>query len=335
MVEGVSSKIPDIRAEDTRGPPPERIYTEQHVLQEEAILHMPPLASILLEKQYNLSNVIKILVGAGTIFVLWYFLGLDAVIIGIVSFFIFIAFGYFTQMRNIEKDATYFFESRKSGQIIDPKRPGVPQYSRRFMVSFDRTAAWTVPNTLIRKGLFKIPGEPVDPLPGSGKWYFVDLFDEINSTCVLPQTPDVANICLDANMNGSLAQQFDFQKDIVENTQSIERHILNQWEYNVINTDEAKKRLATTQARQNAIIGSAGLNRDIFFVLQDQIPTLQNMLRVTRNSIISLAYSFAAEFIYEIIHEPMPTNIKANINEIRKRLNAPGVGQIKTKQFWE
>jgi hypothetical protein len=72
----------------------------------------------------------------------------------------------------------------------------------------------------------------------------------------------------------------------------------------------------------------------VFFTLQSQVPILQNLVRVARNSIIVLANSVAAEILYDFMNEPMPAKIKANINEVRKRLNAPLVGEFHIEDLW-
>jgi hypothetical protein len=327
---------PDMYVEAPSEMPSDRIYTEQQIMQDEAITNMPPLARLLSERQYDLSQTIKIAVAIVIIVLLWYFVGLDAVVTGIISFCIFFAFGYITMMRHIMKDRTIFFECRKAGQIIDPKQPGVPQYTKKFQVGFDRTAIWTVPNTILRKGFFRIPGEPVNPLPGNVRWYFVDLFDERNYTCVLPRSADVANICLDANLNPSLSMQFNYQLGILEEVAELDRETLHLWEQKLITTEEAREKLLITQQRVQAILGPAGsgARRDVFFTLQSQVPILQNLVRVARNSIIVLANSVAAEILYDFMNEPMPAKIKANINEVRKRLNAPLVGEFRIEDLW-
>jgi len=316
-------EIPDIQESHDTEIPPERIFTEQQVLQEEAITHMPPLAALLLEKQYDLSYTLKIIIGVVVIAALYFFVGFDAVITGLISFCIFAIFGYLVQLRHIEKDKTYFFESRKAGQVIDPKNPGVPQYPHRFQVGFDRTSMWAVPNPLIRKGIFKIPGEPISPLPGSKNWIFVDLFDERNGTVVLPRSPDVANVCMDTNMNRTLSMSMDLALEKHRDIQRMEEHILDQWEQKNISTRVAQERLSSIRSRQSGVV----VERDVFFSLQQQVPMLQDMLRLTRNSIIVLANSMVAETVYELIHVPMPSYVKTGINKVRKKLNAPLVGQ--------
>jgi len=314
----------------------DHVYGEQQVMQEEAISNMPPLAMLLMQRQYDLSQTVKIIGAIVAIGILWYFVGMDAVITGIISFCIFFAFGYVTMMRHIMKDRTVFFEARKAGQIIDPKQPGVPQYTHKFLVGFDRTAIWAVPNTILRKGFFRIPGEPINPLPGNVRWYFVDLFDERNYTCVLPRSADVANVCLDTNMNPSLAMQMDYQLDILQEADKLDKETLYLWEQKLITTEEAREKLMITQQRVQAILGPAGsgARRDVFFTLQSQVPILQNLVRVARNSIIVLANSVAAEILYDFMNEPMPAKIKANINEVRKRLNAPLVGEFHIEDLW-
>jgi len=322
-------RIPEVQEPVEERPSPERIYSEQQVLQEEAIAHMPPLASLLLEKQYDLNYTIKVGAAIAVILVLYFLVGFDAVVTGLISFAIFFAFGYLVQSRNIDKDKTFFFETRKSGQIITPGAPGTPQYSRKFQVSFDRTALWAVPNPLLRKGLFKIPGEPINPLPGSSNWIYVDLFDERNGTVVLPRTPDVANISLDANMNPSLATQFDYQLQRVSELNNLERDTMDKWERKLLTTAQAQERLSQLRAQRQTLFGPGKeVKRDIFFSLQNQIPMLQDMLRVTRSSIITLANSMVAEIVYDLIHEPMPQSVKQNINKVRRKLNAPAVGRF-------
>jgi hypothetical protein len=336
VVREVASPIPEVQVEMEAPQTSDRIYAEQQVMQEEAISNMPPLATLLLQRQFDLSQTVKIIGGVAVIGILWWFVGLDAVITGIIMFCIFFAFGYITMLRHIMKDRTVFFESRKAGQIIDPKQPGVPQYTRRFQVGFDRTAIWAVPNTILRKGFFKIPGEAVTPLPGNIHWYFVDLFDERNYTCVLPRSADVANVCLDANMNPSLGMQFNYQLDILQEAERLDQETLMQWESKLISTEAAREKLLITQQKVQAILGPAGsgARRDVFFTLQSQVPILQNLVRVARNSIIVLANSVAAEILYDFMNEPMPAKIKANINEVRKRLNAPLVGEFRIEDLW-
>jgi len=319
----MKEEIPDIQTSVEEGRTPERIYTERQVLQEEAIAHMPPLASLLLEKQYDLSSTLKVVIGVSIVLALYFGIGADAVITGFVSFLIFAAFGYLVQLRHIEKDKTYFFESRKAGQIIDPSNPGVPQYPHKFQVGFDRTAMWSVPNGLIRKGIFNVPGEPLSPLPGSNTWIFVDLFDEKNGTVVLPRSADVANISMETNMNRTLAMSFDIAFDKQTELQKMERDILDKWERKAVSTRVAQERLKVIRNQQRRFF----VERDVFFSLQQQVPMLQDVLRLTRNSIIVLANSMVAETVYELIHVPMPANIKQNINMVRKKMRAPMVGQ--------
>ena len=102
---------------------------------------------------------------------------------------------------------------------------------------------------------------------------------------------------------------------------------MNLWENKLLSSEEAQRRLMYIKRQKQALYGGQEVNRDVFFTLQQQIPMLQDMLRVTRNSIITLANSMVAEVVYELVHQPMPSAIKTNINTVRKKLHAPLVGQ--------
>jgi len=305
---------------------PEKLYREQEVLQEEIIASMPPLAHLLLKKQYDLKYFYKIPLAILIILIIYFVIGLDALLSGAVFFIFWLVIGYIYQQRNISKDVTYFFECKKAGQII-PKE--YSPYSRTFWVEFDRTALWAVPNSLIKKGLFKIPGESMaSPLPANPGIIFVDLFDPKNRTCVLPFSPDVANICLDANMNPTMAKMFDEVAENLDRYDMLEKMIIQNYSRGIMSRREAERAMQDLIKTRNALFDpNKRIKRDIFFHLQKQIPVLQDSVRFLKEGMLSLADSYVAETIYKLLKRPIPANIEQNINKIREKFGAPKVGE--------
>jgi len=305
----------------------EHIAREAEVLQEEVIASMPPLAHFLLKKQYDLKYFYKIPVAILIILAIYFLVGPDALITGAFMFALWFIVGYVTQSRHLEKDKTYFFETKKRGQLI---RKEYSPYSRDFIVEEDRTALWAVPTRLIQKGLFRIPGDIISPLPANPGIIFVDFFDPQNRTCVLPAHPDVANICLDANMNPSLAKTFDEIADQLDRIDLMQQKIMMQLNLNMISREQAMKMMKELlKTRQKVTEAAKKVKRDIFQQLQLQIPVLQDTVRYLKGKMYSLADSIAAELIYELLNRPIPSHIERNINLIRESVGAPKVGEYR------
>ncbi|RLA79639.1 MAG: hypothetical protein DRG33_03695 [Deltaproteobacteria bacterium] len=167
-------------------------------------------------------------------------------------------------------------------------------------------------------------------MPANPGIIFVDFFDPQNRTCVLPAHPDVANICLDTNMNPSLAKTFDEIADQLDRIDLMQQKIMMQLNLNMISREQAMKMMKELlKTRQKVTEAAKKVKRDIFQQLQLQIPVLQDTVRYLKGKMYSLADSIAAELIYELLNRPIPSHIERNINLIRESVGAPKVGEYR------
>lgn len=308
----------------------QQLLTEHDVVQREVITKIPGTISFLM--QYELKPLLKVLASIGLIAALWFFLGWDAVASAIVLFVFIGVLAYWLQKKSQSKDMTIFVEMRLPGQLIEPS--DFSPYSEAFYTVTKQFAIWMVPNTLIAHGLFKKPGEQGSSvLPGSDHIVFVDYFDRLNRTCVLPRDMDVANIALPTNANPMIAQRMEDVGEQILLDKETEETILSAYSMGQLDESSAAKMLRPVKVRQKALMSPTGkTKRDIFFDLQATIPELREKLQEVSNSIFLLADFIAAKGIYQTINRPMPEDIRNDHNTLYKLIGLPTIKGRKKKR---
>jgi len=299
----------------------QNLITEEEALQQEIITEIPGFIRLLM--QYEVKPLIKIIVGIVALLAVWFLFGWDAVAGGIASFIFLFALTYYIQLKHQHKDATYFVEMKLPGQKISTGDHS--PYSQTFFTTEKRFAIWAVPNTIMRKGLFKMPGDQGKTLmPGSSDVIFVDLFDRINRTCVLPRDMDVANVTLATNANPMLAEKLTRVAEQIKLDKETENLVTELWHRNEISAKEAQKLLKPVKVRQAAFINpTSETKRDIFFELQRVIPELRERYQEISNKIFLIADAMAARGIYQLVNRPMPEHVRRDHELFGKLLGLP------------
>lgn len=301
----------------------ENIMTEQEAMQEEIITRLPGPVAFLLN--YEMKPMMKI-IGIGVLVVVMYLLlGFDVVLSSFMIFGVVVVLVYWLQMKNQRQDFTRFFEVKKAGQVIE--NGDHSPYKNSFVVQTDRVSMWMVPNHLIRRGLFKLPaGHELSPLPAPEDIIFVDLFDEFNRTCVLPRSPDTANVSFMTNMNPSLSKKYDSIADEVRHSEQVEREAMMLYENGQISLDQLRKLLKVSHLeRLNALKDPIAKKRDVVEDLQKIIPEYQEKIRYLQDNLYLLADEMATAGIYQLLKIPMPDKIREDHNLIRTIYGLPKI----------
>jgi hypothetical protein len=297
------------------------LLTEKEVLQEEIITEIPGLIRLLMEHERK--PILKIAGGIFLLLALWFIFGWDAVASGVVSFIFFFGLLYWFQSTHQDRDCTIFVEMRLPGQQITTGDHS--PYSKSFFTVEKRFAVWAVPNGIIRRGLFKIPGDqPMTLMPGTGKVIFVDYFDEIRRTCVLPRDMDVANIALPTNANPLVAEKLNKISEQIKLDKKTERLVKDLYMQGEIKAGEAHDMLKPIKIRNAAFMDpDTETRRDIFLELQSVIPEMREKLKGISNKIFLLADFMAARGIYQLVNRPMPENIRKDHKLLYDLLGLP------------
>ena len=292
-------------------------------MQEEVITRLPGPVAFLLN--YELRPLFKIFGIILIIAILYFLFGFDVVLSSIIIFIIVVAITFWLQTKNQQQDFTKFFETKKAGQVIDTGDHS--PYKNSFVVQTDRISMWLVPNHLIRRGMFKLPaGHELSPLPVSEDMIFVDLFDEFNRTCVLPRSPDVANISFTTNMNPTLSKKYDQVSDSINHAEIVEREAMTLYQNGQISIDQLKRLLKTSHLeRLNALKDPIAKRRDIVADLQKVIPEYQEKIRYLQDNLYLLADEMATAGIYQLLKIPMPDKIREDHNFIRAVYGLPKI----------
>lgn len=301
----------------------EHTMTEYEAMQEEIITRLPGPVAFLLN--YELKPIMKVLGIIVIIAILYFLMGLDVVLSSIILFAVVVCLAYWIQLKNQKQDFTKFFEVKKAGQVIETGDHS--PYRNAFVVQTDRVSMWMVPNHLIRRGLFKLPaGHELSPLSVSEDIVFVDLFDEYNRTCVLPRSPDTANISFMTNMNPSLAKKYDAVADAVTHSEVVEREAMNIYENGQISLEQLRKLLKVSHLeRLNALKDPIAKKRDVVEDLQKVIPEYQEKIRYLQDNLYLLADEMATAGIYQLLKIPMPDKIREDHNLIRTIYGLPKI----------
>lgn len=299
----------------------QNLITESEALQEEIITEIPGVIKLLMK--YELKPMIKILGSLLLLIALWMLFGWDAVASAVISFIFFFALLYWFQLKHQHKDVTLFVEMKLPGQKISTGDHS--PYTQSFFTTEKRFAIWSVPNTIIRHGLFTIPGDqPKTLMPGSGEVLFVDLFDRINRTCVMPRDMDVANIALPTNANKTVAEKLNKVAEQITLDKKTERLVKDLFSAGELKASEAQDLLRPIRIRKAAFINpTSETKRDIFFELQSSIPEMREKLQEVSNKIFLLADFMAARGIYQLVNRPMPENIRKDHNFLYKIMGLP------------
>jgi len=299
----------------------ENLITEEQALQQEIITEIPGFIRLLMK--YELKPLIKIAGGVILIVSIWMIFGWDAVAGAVVSFIFLFALTYYIQIKHQHKDAMLFLEMKLPGQKITTGDHS--PYSQTFFTTEKRLAVWSVPNALIRKGLFTIPNDQGKTLmPGSGEIMFVDMFDRINRTCVLPRDMDVANIALPTNANPLVAEKLAKVAEQIKLDKGTEKLITELWHKKEISAKDAQRLLTPIKIRNAAFLNpTTETRRDIFFELQRVIPELREKYQDISNRIFLLADAMAARGIYQLVNRPMPEHVRKDHELLGKLLGLP------------
>ena len=299
----------------------QNLMTEEEALQQEIITEIPGIIRLLM--RYEMKPILKIFVGILLIVAVWLMFGWDAVASGVASFVFLFVLLYYIQLKHQHKDATIFVEMKLPGQKITTGDHS--PYSQTFFTTEKRFAVWAVPNTVIRNGLFTIPGDqPRTLLPGSGEVIFVDMFDRINRTCVMPRDMDVANIGLATNANPMVAEKLTKVAEQIKLDKETERLIMDLWNRKEISAKEAQRLLSPIKIRQAAFMSpTSETKRDVFFELQRVIPELREKYQEISNKIFLLADAMAARGIYQLVNRPMPEHVRRDHELLGKLLGLP------------
>lgn len=299
----------------------ENIMTEQEAMQQETLTRLPGPVAFLL--QYEMQPLIRI-IGMGIILIVLYVLvGLDVIFSSLLIFALIFAIMYWAYSKRQNQTFTYFFETRKAGQIIE--RGDHSLYKNSFVVQTDRVSLWIVPNNLIEKGMFRLPaGYEMPPLPSGNDIIFVDYFDEFRRTVVFPKKPDIANISFETNMNPNLAKKMDSVVDDVNHAERIEAQAMMLFQNKQIDLHQLQDLLREShQQRLSALQNPAASRRDIINDLQRTVPEYQEKIRYLQDNIYLLANEMATAGIYQLLKIPMPDKIRKDHNLIRAIYGLP------------
>jgi len=301
----------------------QKFMTEQQAMQQEVFTRIPGIITFLL--QYELKPLLRILGSIGIMAAMWFFLGWDVVASAIAVFGVAAAIGYLVMAKSQEGDSTLFIESKLAGQKIEPGDHS--PYTQTFFTTETRFAGWLVPNPLIKKQLFTIPGDPSNGMmPWASNIIFCDLFDRLNRTCVMPQDPDVANIGMMTNMNPLLSEKMNETGTIIKQDKETEALIKAMFAMGNISEREAADALKPIKIRQKAFMSpNRASRRDIFFELQKAIPELRKKNNVLSTNIFTLADFLAAHGIYQTVNRVMPEEIRKGHNKIYDLFGLPQV----------
>jgi len=305
----------------------EKLITESEALQEEIITRIPGFVTLL--KQYELKPLVKIFGAILIMVIIYWFVGWDAVVSGIMLYLIIAGVTYLLQMKNQDKDITVFVEMKLAGQRI--RKGDHSLYSKEFFTTESRFAVWHVPNTIIRRGLFKVPGDqPPTLMPGSGKVIFCDLFDRINRTCVLPEDMDVSNIAFATNANPLLIEKMERIGEQVKLDVRTERWVREYYNAGKMTAKDAMEALEPVKIRKRALLSPTNkTKRDIFFELQTVVPQMREKISFLSNKMFLLADFIAAKGIYQGLNRPMPEDVKSDHNFVYKITGLPKIKEGK------
>lgn len=307
----------------------EKLLTESEVLQEEIITQIPGIIKLLMK--YEWRALTKLIISVLVIAVVWFFVGWDAIASGIALFLFLAVISYWVQTKHQARDSTIFVEMKLPGQyiMVGDHSP----YSKSFYTTEKRFAIWEVPNTLIRNGLFRVPGDqPRVFLPGANNIIFVDLFDRLNRTCVMPRDLDVANIAFATNANPMLIEKMEGVAERIQMDKQIEKLINDLYATKQIKASEAEKMLRPIKIRHSVLMSNSGsTKRDIFFELQYIIPEFREKLQEMSSKIFILADFLAAKGIYQSVNIPMPEDIRKDHNLLYKVMGVPQIREGQTK----
>lgn len=301
----------------------DRLYTEEEAIQEEIVTRIPGFVKLLM--QYEWKPLTRIIGAIALIVAVYLLIGWDAVASGVALFLFIMVVSYLIQIKHQERDSTIFVEMKLPGQKITLGDHS--PYSKVFYTTEKRFGVWEVPNTLLRNGLFHMPGEQSPSmLPGTDHIVFCDLFDRVNRTCVLPKDMDVANIALVTNANPMLAKRMGAISEQVKLDKKMEKLITDLYSTGQMSAVESKKLLEPISIRQRTLMSPTGeTRRDIFFDLQSVIPELREKLQETSNKIFLLADFLAARGIYQSTNRSMPEQIRKNHNFLYKLYGLPTI----------
>ena len=309
----------------------EHVMTEQEAMQEEIITRVPGVVAFLIN--YEMKPLIKIIGISAAMAALYFIFGLDVVLSSLAIFAVVALMVYMVQLRNMKADYTKFFEVKKAGQIIEVGDSS--PYRNSFIVQSDRVGLWLVPNHLIRRNLFKLPtGYEMPPLPTMGdNIVFVDMFDEYNRTCVMPRSPDVANIAFESNMNPLFAKKLNEVALSVDHAERVEHAAMKLYRNGQISMEQMRNLLKRSHVeRINALSNPMAKRRDIIFDLQRTVPEFQDKIRYLQDNIYLLADEMATAGIYQLLKIPMPDKIREDHNFIRTLYGLPKVKGMKQRE---
>lgn len=320
----IDEKEPQARYEDMEE---QQLLTESEVLQEEIITRMPGFVRLMLK--YEWKPLTKILIAIVMMVVIYYAIGWDAVASGIALYVFLTAISYVIQLKHQERDSTIFVEMKLPGQYIETGEHS--PYSQSFFTTEGRFAVWEVPNTIIRADMFKVPGEQkTSILPGTGSVYYVDLFDRINRTCVLPRDIDVSNISYATNANPMLAEKLNNQAEQIKVDKRTERIIKDLYSTNKISAKDAKAALKPIEIRTRALLSPTNkTKRDIFFELQSIVPDMREKIQLLTNKMFLFSEFLAAQGIYELTNRAMPEAVRDDHNFMRTIMGFPKIPKAK------
>jgi len=301
----------------------QKMMTESEVLQEEIIVQIPGIIKLLMK--YEWKALTRLLISIITIAVVYFFVGWDAIASGVALFVFLAIISYWVQMKHQARDSTIFIEMKLPGQLI--RTGDHSPYSKSFYTTEKRFAIWEVPNALIRKELFHIPGDqPRTFLPGANNIVFVDLFDRIGRTCVLPRDLDVANIAFATNANPMLIKKMEAISEQILLDKKMEKMVRDAYANKQLKASEAERILHPIKIRQEVLMSPSGeTKRDIFFELQSIIPEFREKLQEISSKIFILADFLAAKGIYQSVNRPMPEQIRKDHKLLYKVLGLPKV----------
>lgn len=299
----------------------ENIMSEQEAMQQETMSRLPGPVAFLI--QYELEPLIRIIAMGIILAILYFLVGLDVVFSSLAIFAVVFVIVYWAYSRRQEQSYTYFFETRKAGQVIEKGEHML--YKNSFVVQTDRVSFWMVPNHLIERGIFRLPSAyEMPPLPAGNNIIFVDYFDEHRRTVVFPKKPDIANISFDTNMNPNLQKKLDNVADDVDHAERIEYKAMELYQNGQITLQQVQDLLKEShKQRLNALKDPISTRRDIINDLQRTIPEYQDKIRYLQDNIYLLANEMATAGIYQLLKIPMPDKIRKDHNFIRAIYGLP------------
>jgi len=300
----------------------EHLFTEAEVIQQEIVSRIPGFATFL--KRYELRPLLKILASIGVIVAVFFLTGWETSALGFTLFAIATGLSYLLQIKNQDRDSTIVVESKLAGQKIT-RGDNTPSYDHDFMVMESRFAIWEVPNILIRNGLFQIPGDQQSTfLPGTGNFIFVDLFDRINRTCVLPKDMDVSNIAFYTNANSMITSKLETEAQRVQANKEREQAIKDEYSIGRLSEQEAYRMLQPIKIETKALMNpNRKTKRDIFFEYQRLIPLMGEKITELQNKEFLIADVIASRRLYGLFNRNMPEEIKKSHKSIGSLLGIP------------